>query len=279
MLKLNTERLNVMIRQVHTLTRIRMVLFDIQGNELLSWPEGRCELCTYIRKDPAREQQCRECDRRAFRQCRATHEPMVYCCHAGMTEAVIPLRDEEAHLGYLMLGQILCGKDETQERSRLQLVLRGKGIEGEEADKLMAMVPFKTAEELSACTTLLKMMTVYLLSNRLVSLSPATFRERLERYLEDHLSDAVSVEDLCGYFGVSRSLLYQQAMRQLGCGLGEYILHYRIRIACQLLEETALPIGEISQRVGFSDHNSFSRAFRKVMGFTAREYRNRRRNP
>lgn len=53
-----------------------------------------------------------------------------------------------------------------------------------------------------------------------------------------------------------------------------YLTEIRIRRACALLRETALPMSEIAAQCGLGDPNYFSRVFRKKVGLTPSEYRN-----
>ncbi len=60
---------------------------------------------------------------------------------------------------------------------------------------------------------------------------------------------------------------------QAGVSLTEYIGERRVREACRLLEETRLPMGEISREVGYTDPNYFAKSFRSHMGISPSEYR------
>lgn len=53
----------------------------------------------------------------------------------------------------------------------------------------------------------------------------------------------------------------------------DYLIRIRIQKAMEMLYETDLNITEISEKVGFSDSNYFSRSFKKFTGTTPREYR------
>ena len=46
-----------------------------------------------------------------------------------------------------------------------------------------------------------------------------------------------------------------------------------MELAKQLLEDSRYTIHEISSRVGYSDGNYFSKTFKKAMGLTPSEYR------
>ena len=47
--------------------------------------------------------------------------------------------------------------------------------------------------------------------------------------------------------------------------------------ACRLLSQTALPVSEIAERVGYSNSSYFSTRFKKIIGQNPREYRAKNR--
>ena len=53
----------------------------------------------------------------------------------------------------------------------------------------------------------------------------------------------------------------------------EYVLKERIAMAKSLLMEGSLPLTKISEMVGFSDYNYFSRTFKKQTGYTPLAYK------
>ena len=53
----------------------------------------------------------------------------------------------------------------------------------------------------------------------------------------------------------------------------QYLNRYRIEVASSLLLRSHGRIEEVAREVGFSDANYFSRVFKKVIGFSPREYR------
>lgn len=53
----------------------------------------------------------------------------------------------------------------------------------------------------------------------------------------------------------------------------DYLIRLRVRHACQLLDTTALTVGEVAAETGYEDPYYFTRCFRRVMGCSPREYR------
>ncbi|WMJ86263.1 AraC family transcriptional regulator [Anaerocolumna sp. MB42-C2] len=91
-------------------------------------------------------------------------------------------------------------------------------------------------------------------------------------YIEQNYSRHLTVQDVADYTGISRSQLYRLFMGQYRQSPIHIIMEYRIRQACQLLSTTKLSISSVGYSVGFEDSLYFSRVFKKIMGFSPKEY-------
>lgn len=97
--------------------------------------------------------------------------------------------------------------------------------------------------------------------------------ERAMQYIAEQYSYPITVEDVAVYTGVSRSYLFRLFREKMKQSPKEYLLEYRIRQACQLLNQTDLPVRSIAHSVGFEDNLYFSKVFRKYKSCTPSEYR------
>ncbi len=84
-----------------------------------------------------------------------------------------------------------------------------------------------------------------------------------------------SITDLAEMLDVHRSTLNRIFQEETGMSPGTYLNSFRIQEALTLLKGTAMRIGEISDKTGFSDPNYFSKAIKKATGFTPGEFRKR----
>lgn len=94
-------------------------------------------------------------------------------------------------------------------------------------------------------------------------------------YLEHHLDEAVTLDELTGLTDLSVSTLNRAFRRAVGLPPLAYHLRLRIRRACDLLRTTDLTVTEIAGQTGFDDANYFARQFRKAMGLSPSAYRKR----
>jgi signal transduction histidine kinase/DNA-binding LacI/PurR family transcriptional regulator/AraC-like DNA-binding protein/response regulator of citrate/malate metabolism len=95
-------------------------------------------------------------------------------------------------------------------------------------------------------------------------------------YIHEHFAEPIGREDAAQYVGVSEGYLSRCFTQETGLSLIHYLTRYRIQQAKQLLSAGVLPVTEIALKVGFSDGNYFSRAFRKETGVSPLAYRRKR---
>jgi len=88
-----------------------------------------------------------------------------------------------------------------------------------------------------------------------------------------------SVSELAELAGLSRSKFSLRFVEMLGCPPFDYLREVRMRLACQLLQESDHGIKEISARVGYGTEASFSRAFSHWCGTAPGTYRRQKRTP
>lgn len=92
-------------------------------------------------------------------------------------------------------------------------------------------------------------------------------------YLCEHAREQITLTEVAAHFAVSPSHLSRIFHQETGFGVREYLIHYRIRMACDLLLNSGLSVTQIADQCGFSDSNYFGDAFKKATGLSPREYR------
>ena len=97
--------------------------------------------------------------------------------------------------------------------------------------------------------------------------------EQTTRYMHEHLSESVSLEDLAAVSNYSVYYFSHLFKRETGYSPTEYLIKLRIEAAQVLLVHSALPVGEIAERVGYQTSSSFINMFTKKVGLSPREYR------
>lgn len=95
-------------------------------------------------------------------------------------------------------------------------------------------------------------------------------------YIDRNYREHLTLGDVAENTYVSQWHLSKLLNRHTGQNFSELLNHVRIEHAKSLLRDPSLRIGDIAEEVGFVDIAHFSRVFKKIVGVSANEYRNKR---
>ena len=95
------------------------------------------------------------------------------------------------------------------------------------------------------------------------------------KYIETNYPHKITLSEVAEKTYVSQWHLSKLLNRNLDLNFSEILNNVRIKEAQKLLRNPSLRIGDIAERVGFVDMAHFSRVFKKNIGISANEYRNK----
>jgi AraC-like DNA-binding protein len=84
-----------------------------------------------------------------------------------------------------------------------------------------------------------------------------------------------SLDELARAIGVSRSVLAERFTALVGMAPMHYLAKWRMQLAATLLSSGKANIASVASEVGYASEASFSRAFKKVVGFPPSAWRHR----
>lgn len=94
-------------------------------------------------------------------------------------------------------------------------------------------------------------------------------------YIENHLQQKISIEDLSTKFAVGRRNFDRRFIKATGNTPIEYLQRAKIESAKKALETSRKTVNEVMYEVGYTDVKAFREVFRKITGISPLEYRNR----
>ena len=97
---------------------------------------------------------------------------------------------------------------------------------------------------------------------------PAAYDRKIEailRYLSEHLTEPVSIDDLAARFFVSKYHMMRQFRAQTGYTIHGYLTSKRLMRARAMIA-AGTPVLQASEESGFGDYSAFLRAYRKQFG-------------
>ncbi len=97
----------------------------------------------------------------------------------------------------------------------------------------------------------------------------------LRRYLQDHLSQQVTLPQLAQAFSLSTAHFSRLFHKAFGTSPMRYLTRMRVDHAAQLLSRTDLKLAAIGRHVGYDDPYHFARVFKQTTGIPPATYRRR----
>ena len=95
----------------------------------------------------------------------------------------------------------------------------------------------------------------------------------VKQYIEEHLMQPLSIDDLAEYAHLSRSRILHLFKEEYNTTPYQYYTSLKMELAASLLLRTSLSISEISEQLGFGGCQHFSNSFKKFQGVSPLAYR------
>lgn len=105
---------------------------------------------------------------------------------------------------------------------------------------------------------------------------PPAIDKALE-FMHDNLDQRPTLAEIAQNAGLSVSHFSYLFKTHIGTAPVDYFINLKVQYACYMLEASDVPVKAIAFKLGYEDPYYFSRLFRKVMGFSPANYREKSR--
>lgn len=272
MLNFDIDALKDVLKDVCELTNTVITLFDDNKNDVFSMPYPSKHICKNLRIVKTLDDKCKKCDNDALNHAYESRSPYIYRCHMGMTEAVLPIIQDDKIIGYITLGKVVEEKDIPFLKQQIRSCCKIYDLPEAELLSEIDKMPIIKHDTLTACTNILAMLSDYLLLNKIIKPNSPPLHTQIHDYIIKNISADLTVKTLCSYFKISKSMLYKISIDNYGCGISEYIKKLRIEGAKRLLG-TSMNITQVAEAVGIPDVGYFIKIFKRETGYTPLKYK------
>jgi YesN/AraC family two-component response regulator len=100
--------------------------------------------------------------------------------------------------------------------------------------------------------------------------------KKILEYIHNNYGSKMSLEEIAGTINICTNECCRFFKKHMNATINDYISDYRIEKSLYLLDNTDLSITELAHDIGFSSGSYFTQVFRKKMGFTPNQYRNKK---
>jgi YesN/AraC family two-component response regulator len=97
--------------------------------------------------------------------------------------------------------------------------------------------------------------------------------ELIKDQIDSYYTRDIKLTDFSNKYFFTKSYLSKLFKKTYGYGAYEYVLHLRMERAKELLTNSDLPIKDISERLGYSNNNYFSKAFKNNFGVSPTDFK------
>lgn len=123
-------------------------------------------------------------------------------------------------------------------------------------------------------SVLFSLLSEIALYNRKIQ-KPRTIIDEICKFLTENSTKSFTAASLVDRFYLSYKYMAYMFKKSMGMTMQQFHTKVRIEQACNLLDSSMLTIGEIANKIGYSDMLYFSRIFKRETGYTPTDFRRR----
>ena len=235
-------------------------------------------LCSYIYNCPGGAAACARADRENIEKAAASKKSVVYECHAGLIDIIVPLFVNEMYIGCLTTGQILKQQpDEKSFKEFLKKVKRFK-LDKQKLRKYYFNTIVMNDQQIEAMVELMFLVGNYILESeaKIMFLESVNERKKVlaaRQFIEQNYKKTLTVEDIAGSVFLSESHFSRMFKAEVGLSPINYLNQFRVAKAKEILHNTKMSITDIAYHIGYNNLPHFNRIFKELEGIAPGKYR------
>lgn len=228
--------------------------------------------CTRIRNTSAGYAACHACDREYAHRASCSRKPMIYQCHAGFLEILVPLYDNAGnYIGSMTAGQVHRKDMPVPDKSAFAKRALEFGLDPDNLYELYTQTLRLSDQQIEGLVEYLAAIGRLLVSthNNLMFMESVNAPDKIsliKEFVEKNYGKRLSVPKIAQKFFMSSGYFSHFFKKEVGISFHSYLNLYRVSKAREMLEETELSISEIAYLTGFGSISQFNRTFRNSTG-------------
>jgi AraC-like DNA-binding protein len=240
---------------------IRIAFFGPDGEQMrVGKNRPECLYCRLLRKNLGYEDKCLALARSKQDEAMKTHGIVLYRCHGGMNESLVPVLDNSRLLGFMMIGQFHTegGLPETIQREWAE---KYGNVDLEEAFSLAPHIDPGHVEHVLA---LFRILVNFVVSQQMIDVRQEESLQPIVLYMQQNFGRNITLAEVAAIAHRSPSTLSHFFHRVLGQSFKRVQIEMKLDRAERLLRTNPqITVREVAYRLGYQDPLYFSRLFKK----------------
>lgn len=269
MIHYDIRKLQQILEDYTRLTGLSIAVTDRDYRQIAVSHSDNTDFCRCIQESVPGREKCRCSDAELLTRCAQSRQAEFHICHAGLTDAAVPIVKDGVIMGYVILGRIRRTENPGTEFHCPEWMNGNEERMNRHFQKLVCY----DENHIQSAIRLAVAITTYILVDDMVKMEYNHLMEDAVACVEQNLNGDLSVNTLCQHLHVSRDALYRNFRLTLNMTVNEYICQRRMERAEQLLRETDQPLQVVAESCGMINYTYFLKRFKKHTGVTPLQYR------
>ena len=204
----------------------------------------------------------------------------IVTCPYGLCEMAAAVKVGEQTAGFLQTGQVMRQKPSEAQFKRVAAQLKEQDPNADlaKAKEAYFATPVISSRMAESLTVLLSIFAEHLAlkGNQIVlqqQNSEPPLITKAKQYINEHIGEDLSLGQVAAAVHMSSFYFCKLFKKATGINFTDYVSRARIERAKNLLINANLRISEIAYEIGFQSLTHFNRMFKKIVGESPTEYR------
>ena len=250
---------------------LSIVFSSLDGKELeVGVNTQATRFCGLLQKYVYCEDKCLTLHEKMRREAERTERMVCYTCHGGLTEAIYPIFIEQQIMGFALLGRIRSSKHLPPEIREQWPANRDPA----ELDRAYSSAPYYSSFMVRHILGLVSLLIDYAVFKEVITAKGNLVLAKIVSYLERHADEPhVQLTDVARYVGKSPSTISHLVKKSLGISFKHLQVDTKLNKAEEYFRtEPGITVGEVSERLGYTDQFYFSRIYKKYRSMSPSSY-------
>lgn len=250
---------------------VKVTFYSLDLEELLVGLHATDDdYCSLIQANLQIRYRCLQQDHMICQQCNESGQLLVYTCHGGLTEAVIPIRLSGNLVCYALIGQFRTSDVIPPSITQLWL---GQGLDLSVLQEAFLKRPLYDTVMLEKMFELFRGSLGLLIETESLKLRQPDLIERILSYIDENIDKTIAITDVAKAVHRSPSSITHTLQAQIGLSFQRLLISKRIANFERLvLFDPTLQIQEAARASGYEDPLYFSRLYKKYRDQSPREF-------
>jgi AraC-like DNA-binding protein/ligand-binding sensor protein len=245
--------------------RVRFTIFSADGGDMiLGFPYQSSGFCRMVRENLHLLPACQSQNLAMCRKCEIEQEPVMYRCHAGLHEAVMPItagRENQTLIGYAMIGQFRVKGDKGVKKDFAGI---GEAKDASVLKKAYLDLPLYDVKAAQNMVDLFSVLVKFIIMREYIKVRNLGLAEKVSRWLDDHITEQITIDTAAAAVCRSGSSVYHSIKHRYSMSFKQRHTIKSIQYFERLVSaEPNLTISEAALKAGFEDPLYFSRIYKK----------------